>query len=194
MAQGGTHAAQAFGGPAGVPSDLRAKALRGVVHHVEPPLEEPPLDGPLHLIEAVPTVASPDLQGYRQRAHPFRQRGQQVGARAHLADHEDHADARPVHQLGDAVGDGTYVLAGRLVGAQLGVAIARGLGARCLVHGVAAAVDRLRTQAAIGMHGDIGSGVVDHHKHVLRRVEAVLEDGDDVGQLGDADHRLGGRP
>lgn len=58
--------------------------------------------------------------------------------------------------------------------------------------GITAAVDGFRAQGAVAAHGDVSAGVVDLDQHVVRWVEAMFDDGNDVGQFGDAHHRGAG--
>jgi hypothetical protein len=86
----------------------------------------------------------------------------------------------------DAVGDRPNVLAGRLLRAQLGLAVTRRFGPGGLVYRVAAAVDGFRMQRAADLRGDVGAAVVDD-EHAVRVIDALLENRDEIRQFGHAD-------
>lgn len=54
------------------------------------------------------------------------------------------------------------------------------------MHRIAAAVNGFRAQCAVGVHGDVSAGLVDFGQHVVRVLEAVLDDRQQVGKSGQA--------
>jgi hypothetical protein len=135
--------------------------LRGIVNHGQPALEQLGLDGILHLVQVVSAVSGPDLQLHRQSFDLMRQCGEEIRPRAHLADDENRFGTSFSDELLDALGDGTHILARGFLGTQLWIAVASGLRTRRLVHRRAPAVDSFRMQLAVGVHGDVGTGVID---------------------------------
>ncbi len=55
-------------------------------------------------------------------------------------------------------------------------------------------IDDFPASSAGGMGGDVCSGVVDDRQQVLRLLETELDEGDEVGEFGDTDHRRADGP
>ncbi|MCW2552945.1 MAG: hypothetical protein JWR78_2726 [Mycobacterium sp.] len=110
------------------------------------------------------------------------ERAFEIGAGTHLADDEDGFRVELVGQRGDLLRGCAHVLAGRFVGAQLWISVARRLSTGCLVHGVSAAVHRATRGVTTPMHGHVGTSVVDGHHQIGRVLESVFDDGNEIGQ------------